>query len=297
MLLIEIKSCKEDYLCDFTYDFFWQHNGSRLDPDRGVAGWSRRQLVEALKRGETVRINGDAGSMLGSSLGVDLVRFGGKGGPIQETGSVILNGDAGKRMGISMLRGAIYISGRAMEPIGNIIEVESDRTGYRKYKSITEVLERSIPVLEPNLLDGEELLIKDGIIRETVGARNQFDKAVLIDGDAGMSTGILMRSGSIQVSGDVGRNTGVLMSGGKIVVKGSAGDFTGTEMRGGEIFIKGDGGGFTCAKMRAGSVYARFARPVHPAKEHILDNNELAAVAKALDLNFIHAMSYRRWSL
>jgi len=92
-------------------------------------------LVEALRRGETVRIFGDAGSRLGSSMGVDLMRLGGKGGPIESTGNVIVDGDVGSRMGISMLRGAIYVSGRIDLPMGNVIEVECDRTGYRKFIS------------------------------------------------------------------------------------------------------------------------------------------------------------------
>lgn len=294
---MEIESCREDCLCDFTYDFFWQHKGSRLDPDRTVGGWSRRQMVEALKQGETVHIIGDAGSMLGSSLGVDLVKFGGKGGAISGTGCIILEGNAGKRMGISMLRGAIYLAGQAEEPLGNVIEAESDRTGYRKFISITEVLERGIQVLKPNRLEGGRLLIKDGILRDTVGARNQTDKILLLEGNAGMSTGILMRSGLIEVSGSADRNTGVLMSGGRLVVRGSTCDFTGAEMRGGEIFVGGSAGSYACAKMRAGSIYAREGKPVSPAKEHILNQNELATVARILELNFIHAMIYRRWSL
>ena len=65
-----------------------------------------------------------------------------------------------------------------------------------------------------------------------------------MEGDAGMSAGILMRSGSIEIKGDAGRNAGVLMKGGRIVIAGKADDFTAAEMRGGEIFVAGDAGGF-----------------------------------------------------
>jgi formylmethanofuran dehydrogenase subunit C len=186
--LIEIHASGEGCLCDFTFDFFWQHKGSRLDPDEPVGGATRRQLVEALKRGETVRIKGDAGSRLGSSLGVDLARLGGTGGSLPGTGCIVLDGDAGSRMGISMIRGAIYLGGRAAEPLGNVIEVETDRTGYRKFVSITEALEIRGQILEPNRLSAGGLLISDGIERETVGARNGSGKSILLEGDAGMST-------------------------------------------------------------------------------------------------------------
>jgi len=155
-----------------------------------------RQLVEGLKKGDTICIDGDVGNRLGSSLGVDLVKFGGTGGPINNIGRIILDGDAGNRLGISMLRGTIYISGNIEEPLGNVIEVETDLSGFRKFVSITEVMEYRIPVLEPNLIDEECIIICDGVLRDTLAARNTVDRTVQVDGEVGMSTGILMSSGS-----------------------------------------------------------------------------------------------------
>jgi len=295
--LIEIESNGENYLCDFTFDFFWQHKGSRLDPDQAVGRFSRLELVEALKNGENVHIKGDAGRALGSSLGVDLVKLGGKGGALPDIGSIIVDGNSGKRMGISMLRGAIYLGGRPEQPMGNVIEVDTDRTGYRKFISITEALERNVSVLEPNVLKDSELFVNDGLSRDTVGARNPMEKIIHIEGNVGMSTGILMCKGQIMVSGRAGRNTGVLMKSGRIVVMGSTDDFTGAEMRGGEIFIKGHAGCYACARMLGGSIYAQSGKAVPPAKEHMLNHNELATVARTLKLNPIHAMVYRRWGL
>ncbi len=294
---IEIDSNGENYLCDFTFDFFWQHQGSRLDPDQAVDGSSRRKLVEALKLGETVHIRGDAGSALGSSLGVDLVKLGGKGGALPNVGCIIVDGNVGKRMGISMLRGAVYLGGQAKEPLGNVIEVESDRTGYRKFVSITEALEKNIRVLEPNILKDSGLSINDGLSRDTVGSRNPTEKIIRIDGSAGMSTGILMRSGHIEVFGNTDRNTGVLMRGGRIVVRGQTGDFTGAEMLGGEIFVHGHAGSYACASMKDGSIYAPSCKPVPPAREHTLNQNELETLIRVLELNPIHAMMYKRWGL
>ena len=294
--MLEIHASGESCLCDFTFDFYWQHQGSRLDPDRTIDGSSLRQLVQALQMGETIRIKGDAGNRLGSSLGVDLVRLGGKGGPMEATGKILVDGDVGNRMGISMLRGAIYVSGQVESPLGNVIETETDLSGYRKFISITEALEKGVTVREPNSMEESRLVIRDGILRETLGARNRIDKAICID-EAGMSTGILMRAGQIDVSDCSGNNTGVLLSGGRIVVRDSTGDFTGAEMRKGEIIVGKNAGSFACAKMRGGSVYAREGKAVAPAKERMLSPAEQKTVAKALGLSPIYAMMYKRIGL
>ena len=295
--MLRIQASGERCLCDFTFDFYWQHQGRRLDMDQTVSGISFREMVQALRRGETVEILGDAGSRLGSSLGVDLLRLGGKGGPIEGTGKIIVHGNVGSHMGISMLRGAIYVSGEIKSPMGNVVQVNSDLNGYRKFVSVTETLEKSLSVLEPNTADKNGLTIRDGILRDTLGARNPTDKTVLLQGDAGMSTGILMRAGRMEVLGDAGPNTGVLMRGGRIVVRGRAGDFTGAEMRGGEILVEGDAGSFTCAGMRGGAVYAKEGKSVPPARAQMPSSHELAALAKALKIPMLHAMMYRKMGL
>jgi formylmethanofuran dehydrogenase subunit C len=295
--MLQIQASGERCLGDFTFDFYWQHQGSRLDRNQTVSGISLQQIVTALCQGETVKISGDVGSRLGSSLGVDLISLGGKGGSIETTGSIVVDGNVGRRMGISMLRGLIYVSGRVEAPLGNVIEVESDLTGYRKFVSVTEALERCIKVLEPNILEESGLIIADGILRDTLGARNPTDRTVRLQGDAGMSTGILMGAGQIEVLGDADRNTGVLIRGGRIVVRGSTGDFTGAEMRGGEVFVEGDAGSFTCARMRGGAVYAREGKPLPPARVQLLSPSEQIKVARVLQLAPLHAMMYRKFGL
>ena len=295
--MLRIHASGERCLCDFTFDFYWQHQGRRLDMDQTVSGISFREMVQALRRGETVEILGDVGSRLGSSLGVDLLRLGGKGGPIEATGKIIVDGNVGSHMGISMQRGAIYVSGEIKSPMGNVVQVQSDLNGYRKFVSVTETLEKNLLVLEPNTADKNGLTIYDGILRDTLGARNSTDKTVLLQGDAGMSTGILMRAGRMEVLGDAGPNTGVLMQGGRIVVRGRSGDFTGAEMRGGEILVEGDAGSFTCARMRGGAVYAKEGKSVPPARAQMPSSRELAALAKALNIPMLHAMMYRKMCL
>lgn len=291
--MITIRTSGEKCICDFTFDFYWQHMGSRFDPDAEVDGWSYRALVDALRRGETVKIVGDVGSRLCSSMGVDLMRLGGSGGAV-DVGSVVVDGDVGPRMGISMIRGAIYVSGRVEEPLGNVMEVESDLSGYRKFVSITELLERMHPPLHPNELSGGVLRIRDGLSRETIGARNGSPGRIEVFGNAGMSAGILMRSGILEIHGSSGRNTGVLLSGGTVVVHGDTEDFTATEMRSGEVFVKGDAGGFACSRMRGGCVYARACRPVPPARISTPSPEDLRRISKILGISSIHAMMYRK---
>ncbi|MBN1236460.1 MAG: tributyrin esterase [Methanotrichaceae archaeon] len=295
--MLHIHASGERCLCDFTFDFYWQHQGSRLDMDQTVSGISYRKLVQALSQGETVKILGDVGSRLGSSLGVDLQRLGGKGGPIEAAGKIIVDGNVGSHMGISMLRGAIYVSGEIKPPLGNVVPVQSDLTGYRKFVSATEVLEKSMTVLGPNNADKNGLTIFDRVLRDTLGARNSTDKKICLQGDAGMSTGILLRSGLIEVLGNAGPNTGVLMRGGRIVVRGKAGDFTGAEMRGGEILIEGDAGSFACACMKGGAVYAKEGKSVPPVGVQMPSSSEQAAIARALKIPLLHAMMYRKFCL
>ena len=297
MAMLRINASGERCLCDFTFDFFWQHKGSRLDMDQTVSGISFRRMVQALRQGETVEIVGDVGSRLGSSLGVDLLRLGGKGGPVEGTGKIIVDGNVGSHMGISMLRGAIYVSGEIKSPLGNVLQVPSDLTGYRKFVSATEILEKSLTVLEPNTADKNGLTISDGILRDTLGARNPTDKTIRLQADAGMSTGILMRAGLIEVKGDAGQNTGVLMQGGRIVVQGRCGDFTGAEMRRGEILVEGDAGSFACARMKGGAVYAREGKSVPPVCVQMPSSQELSVIAQALKIPILHAMMYRKMCL
>lgn len=292
--MLEIQAAGERCLCDFTFDFYWQHQGSRLDPDDAVSGSSFRKMVEALRHGDTVKIQGDAGSRLGSSLGEDLLRLGGMGGPIEHTGRIIVDGDVASHMGISMQRGAIYVSGSIKPPLGNVVQTKSDLSGYRKFVSITEALEKNLAIVEPNVSDEKGLTIGDGILRDTIGARNPTTKKILLKGDAGMSTGILMRRGSIEVFGDAASNTGVLLQGGRIVVRGSTGDFTGAEMKGGEIMVEDDAGSYSCARMKGGAVYARKGKPLPPARMLMPDSREQSAIAQALNIPLLHAMMYRK---
>jgi len=297
-------SSKVDCLCDFTYDFYWMHRGERLSPDNVIpsqegTSFTYRSLVDELSRGGNVRIRGSAGSRLGSSLGVSLRYFGGSGGPLR-SGSIILDGDAGTRTGISMLAGEIYVSGSLAPPYGNIIEVPSDKPGYRKFVSITAMVQGWTPQtpLAPNTFDRNKntLEIRDGIPRDTIAARCGADCTVIVKGDAGMSTGILMKNGTVRVEGNAGMNTGVLLSGGTVIVGGNAAEFTGTYMRSGIIVVCGDNGSFAGAKMRGGAML--FPKRIKAAglSESAPADEDVRMLARELGIPVMHAMMFRRYT-
>ena len=144
LLEIELKE-PVDCLCDFTYNFHWQHNGEKLDPEWKVPGNNVTfgELVEHLKNGGNLKIKGNAGHRLCSSMGTNLVYFGGDGKDIS-VGNVYVDGNVDTRMGISMTEGNIYVKGKVSEPVGNILEVKSDVKGYKKFRSITDIVSHGL---------------------------------------------------------------------------------------------------------------------------------------------------------
>lgn len=286
-----------DCLCDFTYDFYWQHKGERLLPSGIIphqkgTSYTYEDLVSCLKRGEDVHIKGNVGRRLGSSLGVDLKFFGGTGRPI-DVGSIIVEGDIDTRMGISMVKGTIYVNGSVKQPTGNVIEVKSDHAGYRKFMSVTGLLHGGLiyEILPPNFLRGDDLFLKDGIIRDTIAARLDTDKTVTVEGDAGMSTGILMKRGFVLVEGDAGMNTGVLQRGGVVIVN-NTGEFAGAYMKGGILIIRGKAKGFVGANMKGGVIFYK-GEAMLPARAP--DESDIRMLVKHLDISKVEAMMFRKF--
>ncbi|XRP97679.1 hypothetical protein ACO3UB_03985 [Methanocaldococcus sp. 16A] len=286
VLTLELNS-KVDCLCDFTYNFIWQ---SKFNPETKIKdNISFKTLVEHLKNGGIIYIKGDVGKRFCSSMGVDLKYFGGSGGRIK-VGTVIVDGDVDTRFGISMLSGTVYINEKnnIKEPMGNIIEVESDIKGYRKFISITEFVEyryRDEKLLKPNKFDKNKgiLEINDKIKRDTVGARLNEDKTIVVNGDVDLSTGILMKNGKVIVNGNAGKNTGAVLNGGTVIINGDTNDFTGFEMKNGVIVVDGYAGKYLGAKKKGGIIYARDGKEVPPTKKYDLDRE---------DIKFLKSLGY-----
>lgn len=304
---MELKlSSPQDCTGDFTYNFIWQHKGAKLKPEDPIpaqlgTSYTYQEVVEALKRGEDVRIKGDAGTRVGSSLGVDLVYFGGKGKELPAVGSIIIDGNAGSHLGLSMLSGAIYVKGDVEEPLGNIVQVESDLDGYRKFVSITWLLhhpeerERNI-LLTPNEFKDDALVLADRIVRHTLAARCMKESTVRVKSDVGISAGILMRKGLVVVDGNAGMNAAALLNGGTVVVLGNAAEFLGVELRKGVAFVKGNVKGYVGAKMTGGRIICRRTKPISPARETNLDREDQTLLSR-YGVAGIMAMNYGRYEV
>jgi len=280
-----------DCLCDFTFNFHWQHNGEKMDPRWLIPGTEITfgTVVEHLKQGGDVRIIADAGHRLSSSMGVDLHYFGGTGKDIP-VGDVYVEGDVDSRMGISMARGSIYVKGEVKEPMGNLVEVRSSQKNYRQFRSITDIATNGLQgdKLVGAHLEGKKFTIQDGTVKDTVGARLDRDLQIIFQGNVDLSTGILMRQGLVRVNGNAGKNTGALLNGGTVVINGDTDDFTAIDMIKGHIIVNGDAGKFLAANKKNGYVLAKKGSPIPPATEKKLEIS---------DHNVLLTMGFRPQSL
>lgn len=266
-----------DCLCDFTYNFYWNHKGEKMGLTDKIPNndYTFQDLVEHLKKGNSIKINGDVGHRLCSSMGVDLVYFGGTGSAIP-VGEVFINGNVASRMGISIRKGNIYVNGNIKDPIGNLVEVKSDIKGYRKFISVTELLmdePKNIKLIGADI-SGKKLEISDGLIRDTLGARLDKDFEIILDGDADLSTGILMKNGVVRINGNAGNNTAALLNGGTVIINGNCDDFTAVEMKKGIVIVNGDAGKFLGPKKVSGKIYSKEGSPIHPIKKQKLDSTD-----------------------
>jgi len=304
---MELKlTAPQDCIGDFTYNFFWQHGGAKLNPSDTIpsqlgTSYSYEDVVEALKNGEDVHIKGDVGKRLASSLGVDLVYFGGSGKELPGVGSIIVDGNAGSYPGMSLFSGAIYVKGKVEEPLGNVVQVKPDLEGYKKFASVTWLLhhpeEKEMEgILEPNVFKEGELFLADRILRSTLAARCRKEAKVHVKGDVGISVGILMRKGFVLVEGNAGMNAAALLNGGKIVILGDAAKFLGVEMRRGLVFVKGKCKGFVGAKMTDGRIICRRTKPVQPVKEKALEREDLALLAE-FGISGMITLNYGRYEV
>ncbi len=300
MISIELLS-HVDNLCDYTFNFCW-HN-RQLDPDAHIphqngTECTYRDLTDALKTETEVHIKGDVGERLAQGMGADIRHLGGTGGIVTGTTSrIFVDGDVGAEAGLGMVAGAVYVSGRVEEPLGNIIEVRSDVAGYRKFASITDLLcNRRPEVPVSNSLDPTKLrlVLNDGILRGTLCARCDCPVDVLVEGDAHNGTGLLMRQGTVTVTGDAGMNTGAHLNGGTVVVRGVAGEFAGAYMKCGVLLV-GGGMGYAGADMAGGAIYSRKKIVTSPPAEKTrITGADMSLIRKLVGAGRFESMRYSK---
>ncbi|PWB53411.1 MAG: formylmethanofuran dehydrogenase [Candidatus Methanoperedenaceae archaeon] len=301
-MLLSLKK-RIDNLCDYTYNFTWQNNKIRPDniiPSQTGTNYTFSDLVNELKKGKDVHILGNAGSGLGYSMGVNLKHFGGT-GTIEKAGKLYIDGDVSSVMGMGMVSGTIYVKGNVEQPLGNIVEVMSDYPGFRKFRSITDILCNGTgkDVLIKNNYDEskKELILNDGILRGTIASRCNCDSFVSIEGNVYNGTGFLMQKGKIRVTGDAGMNTGAHLDGGLIIIEGETGEFMGAYMKKGIIILK-NARGYAGANMKNGLILSRNKVKVSPPVEKLeMMQEDANMIIKHLGIGHVEAMSYHKYGI
>ncbi|MCZ7400541.1 MAG: formylmethanofuran dehydrogenase [Candidatus Methanoperedens sp.] len=292
-----------DNLCDYTYNFTWQNNKLRPEsiiPFQEGTSYTYQDLVDEVRKGKEVHIIGSAGKRLAYSMGVDLTHFGGTGAP-ENAGKVYVEGDVSQEMGMGMVSGEIYVKGAVEEPVGNVVEVMSDEPGYRKFRSITDILCGGLgkDVLVKNNFDEREkhLLLDDGVLRGTIAARCNCDALVTVDGDVYNGTGLLMQKGTVHVRGDAGMNTGAHLDGGTVIVESTTGEFAGAYMKKGVLILK-DAKGFVGANMKDGAIFAKKkVKTAPPVEELSMAQEDAKLLMKYLDIGHVEAMGYHKYGI
>ena len=84
---------------------------------------------------------------------------------------------------------------------------------------------------------------------------------VIVEGDAGMRAGELMRGGCLRITGNSGVYSGAGMTAGRLLIEANSGDFLGAAlpgekqgMAGGEIIVRGNSGDRTGDRLRRGVI-------------------------------------------
>ncbi|WP_292352660.1 formylmethanofuran dehydrogenase [Methanomethylovorans sp. PtaU1.Bin093] len=298
--MLKIRILKPiDNLCDYTFNFCW--NDSKLQPEDVIpsqegTSFTYADLVAELKAGRDVCIDGNAGKRLAYSAGTDLKHLGGTGGT-EKAGNIFVEGDVGPEAGMGMASGSIYIKGNIEEPWGNILEVTSDVEGYRKFRSITDLISNGPgkDTLKNNSLSENTLKLNDGILRGTVGARCNWQGIILVEGDVYNGTGVLMQQGTIMIKGDAGMNTGSHLDGGTVVVHGSVGEFSGAYMKDGRlIFINAKG--YVGAGMTGGAIYSKKKVSTSPpAVKARLEKDDIELIRRTMETGRVESMLYNKY--
>ena len=296
MITIELSN-PPDNLCDYTYNFCWNSdfNPDSVIPHQQGTEYTYREIVNRLKKEDTVKVTGDVGKRLAQGMGASISHLEGS-GKTENAGNLIIDGNVAAEAGMGMVAGALYIKGNIGKPLGNIVEVESDRKGYRKFVSITELVCRGLQEkLLQNKLEGKNLLLNDGILRNSLAARCDCEASITVEGDAGNGSGMLMEKGMLLIKGDSGMNTAAHLNGGTVIVKGKCEEFAGAYMKKG-ILLAEDPGGHVGADMKGGIIYSKKKANIDPpAKKGRISREDIRTIRKLTDAKRFDVLRYNKY--
>ncbi|WP_370572582.1 formylmethanofuran dehydrogenase [Methanomethylovorans sp.] len=288
-----------DNLCDYTFNFCW--NDSKLRPEDIIhfqegTYFTYADLVAMLKAGGDLHIEGNVGKRLAYSMGTDLKHLGGT-GKMEKAGNVFVEGDVGPEAGMGMASGSLYVKGNIAEPLGNLLEVTSDVEGYRKFRSITDILCNGPgkDALKANSLTENTLKLNDGILRGTIGARCNWQGTIVVEEDVYNGTGVLMQQGTIVINGNAGMNTGSHLNGGTVVVHGNVGEFSGAYMKDGKLIFM-DAKGYVGAGMTGGAIYSKKkASTSPPAAKARMEKEDIELIRKTMETGRVESMLFNKY--
>ncbi len=292
-----------DSLCDYSYTFTLKSsrlNSNSLIPSQKGTDYTFKELVDELRSCGEVKIQGNVGKRLASNMGADLKQFGGTGN-VENAGKLFINGNVGPEMGMGMVSGAIFIKGNVEEPMGNVVEVTSDEPGYRKFRSITDILCNGAgkdTLIKNKLIEQKKhLILDDGVLRGTVASRCYCGAQVLVEGNAYNGTGLLMRKGVVHVMGDAGMNAGGHLDGGTVIVDGMAGEFAGAYMKRGTLILN-DAKGFAGANLKDGTLFVKKKiRTAPPVEEMAMSQEDAQVIMNHLGIGHVEAMGYHKYGI
>lgn len=298
MLSIKISSPINN-LCDYTYDFCW--NDPKIKPfnyipDQNSTKYTYENLISSLKAGEDIQIIGNVGSRLAQGMGVNLKHLGGTGN-IEKAGRIFVDGDIGPEAGMGAVGGTIYVKGEVTPPFGNIVEVNSDVTEYRKFRTITDILLNGLDndELIVNSFENSKLKLVDGILRGTIGSRSDSDGIIEVNGDVHNGTGLLMQHGTIIVNGNAGMNTGSHLNGATIIIRGKTEEFAGAYMKKGKLIFL-DAKGHVGAGIKGGSIFSKKRVNFSPSATKVsLEKEDLGFIRSSMDAGKIEALLYNKY--
>lgn len=298
MISIKLSSIINN-LCDYTYNFCWNESKikpSDIIPDQVGTNYTYENLVNSLKKGEDVCITGNVGNRLAQSMGVDLKHFGGNGN-IEKAGRIFIDGNVGPEAAMGMVSGTIYVKGEINQPLGNIVEVNSDVADYRKFCTITDILSNGPgnDKLIGNSFENLTFRLTDGILRGTIGSRSEFNGLIEIDGNVYNGTGLFMKQGTIVVNGNAGMNTGSHLNGATVIIRGKTEEFSGAYMKSGRLIFL-DSKGHVGAGMQGGSIFSKKKINTSPPATKIsLGKNDIGFIRSSMNAGRVEAVLYNKY--
>ncbi|NOR59933.1 MAG: hypothetical protein GQ469_04800 [Methanosarcinales archaeon] len=153
--------------------------------------------------------------------------------------------------------------------------------------------------LVSNSLDKDDniLILNDGILRGTIGARMDCRGTVRVEGNAYNGTGLLMRQGIVYVEGNAGMNTGSRLAGGTVVIRGKVDEFAGAYMRSGSLVIK-EAKGYVGANMTGGAIFSKKKVPHSPPATPVKNSAENRKMLhRVLGIGQLEAMLYNKYEV